>query len=302
MSARPALTRLALVPLLVLAGAAGVHAQAPDRDWWAVDLNQPAILLMQAAGQPGTARVGVFPIATEDAGLLRVADSVTEQLVWALQAVPHAGPREIEALPRPSGTGRFDARPPLDLNDAVRAGREASARYIVVGRLVQSRTQLPSHIDVEIVDVRTGQSLGSADAPFTFPPAVRSTEITRPIWRSKPFVASMGTLAAAATAFAAWRANERVNERRDALLAVPAGATAEWDRLHGEAQSASRERDFWWGVTIGLAGVTTSYVILKDSSAAVSPFPSPGSGPAGRGHWRIAIHTRSPQISVARSF
>ena len=283
--------------MLAIAISAVSPAHAQQREWWAIDLSQAALKLMDAADRSGTARIGVLPLGASDPAMARIAEDVTTQLVWALQAVPHDSVRDVQPITR-AQSGRsasVTARAPISFSDAARAGKQAAVRYVVTGTIVQSRTELPSRVDVSLIEVATGTTLETATAAFTFPgtPAI---DDSRPIWRSKPFVGTIGAVATLFTAYGAWRTNQDLEAKKAELLEVPAGATAEWTRLHDEASGISKNRDFWCAVTFGLAGVTASYLVLADSNQIAA-----GTGPASR-PWQVAIDPRRRGVSVRRSF
>jgi TolB-like protein len=272
-------------------------ALAQQREWWAIDLSQAALKLMDAADRSGTARVGVLSLGASDPGMARIAEEVTSQLVWALQAVPHDSVRDVQPIAR-SQSGRsasVTARAPITISDAARAGQQAAVRYVVTGTIVQSRTELPARVELSLIEVSTGATLETATAAFTFPGTPAAGD-SRPLWRSKPFVGTVGAVATLFTGYGAWRTNQDLEAKKAALLAIPAGATAEWTRLHDEASGIAKDRDFWWAVTFGLAGVTASYLVLADSNQIAA-----STGSASR-NWQVAIDPGRRGVSVRRSF
>jgi hypothetical protein len=280
--------------LVVPSSAAG---QQPE--WWAVDLTQPALSLVEATRAAGGGRIGVLPVTAATPDLVRVANDVTSQLMWALQAVPHTSPGLVAPIDRPAASksasvAALTVRLPLSSNETVQLGRQADVTYVVAGTVVPSRTELPSRVELSIVDVRTGATIQTASASFSFP-ATPSMDMSRPVWKSKAFVGAAGALATAFTSVLAWRANQDVKARKAELLALPPGVTDEWTRLHDEASGVAKDRDFWWGVTAGLAAVTTSYLVLAGSSQ-ITAFPaSPDS-------WQVAVDPTRRQVLVRRSF
>jgi hypothetical protein len=102
--------------------------------------------------------------------------------------------------------------------------------------------------------------------------------------------------AAATTSYFALRANRDLDATNLALRQVQAGDLITWNQLHDEAVGFQKERNFWWGVSIGLAGVTTSLMVLS-GSPDVAPFGRPG---PIRGKWSIALNPA--RVLVTRDF
>jgi hypothetical protein len=253
-----------------------------------------------------TVRVGVIPITSGDPALVTLAADTTTQFLHALDSEPNWPPRDvrlIETGSRPTALSAPSdhARGPINLDEAVRAGQRAAAAYVIVGSIVQTGTPLPERVELELIDIQSGRSVASTAAHYVSSERARDGQS---FWTSKKFALIAGITATAFAVSQAWQANDELNVKKAELVAVPAGDLATFNRIHDQADTLSRTRNWWWGVAVGVASVTTSFVALTKSSPTIAPFQpatDPVSIPTG-GRWSIGINPAAGRISLARSF
>jgi len=298
--------------VLVSSFALLLSAVAPATAWaqgtvLQINLKKAAEKLASSLGTSGvTVRVGVIPITSGDPALVPLAADTTTQFLQALDAEPNWPPREARLIqggsPPTTLTASGDrARAPIDVDEAVRAGQRASAAYVIVGNIVQSGTPIPDHVDLQLIDVQSGRAVASAAARYA---AGETSSGHQSFWTSKQFALIAGLTATAFAVSQAWQANEELKVKKAELLAVPAGDLVTWNTIHDEADTLSRTRNWWWGVAVGVASVTTSFVALTKSSPAIAPF-KPASDPISiptRAGWSVGINPAAGRLSLARSF
>ena len=300
--------RCSLVSALavLLCGIAPGRAQAQGPAVLEINFKKAAEKVASSLETGGTTvRVGVIPITSGDPALVRLATDTTTQFLRALDAEPNWPPRDVRVIEEGSPTALIAstnrARAPIDVQEAVRAGQRASAAYVVVGNIVQSGAPVPDRVELQLIDVQSGRAVTTTTTRYA---SAESPAEHGSFWTSKTFALIAGLTATAFAVSQAWQANDELTAKKAELLAVPPGDLATFNQIHDQADALSRTRNWWWGVAVGVASVTTSFVALTKSSPAIAPF-KPATDPISistGSHWSIGINPAAGRLSLARSF
>jgi hypothetical protein len=291
-----------LLPLLaVLLLPAAARAQTETTS---IDLARAAERLADAIDELGLSRVAVMPIP-EPAARVGLGAMLTSGLQQALSLVRVPVNHAIEVVPL-ANVVAASTRPSRSsaATETVAAARQAGAQYVVVSTLAPIRSG--HRLQMRMYRTDTGRNVRTVSIEI---PTV--TGLSRPVvnamppepfWTSRRLTLFAGYLGAGAAAAMAIRTDRDLRMAKRDLLAIPAGATDLWNAQLREATGIEKTRDFWWGAAVGLAGLSTAYLVVR-SSPDLAPHAAPaGDSPHRSSFWTVRINPVRAQVLVSYSF
>jgi len=274
---------------LFLATAAVPCAQAQSVDWSQVMQPAASRLAGMVAGKPdGIVRIGI--VAIRPVGLASLEPDLptqwTDGLATALIAALRPANREFEVLEgqdlnRWLAQQGFDSTGAQQPGAALHAGALMNADYVLVGTVSRAKSGgalADRQLDVDLLDVRAGKSLGTASvnlAQVTTGPAAPVGLAKPPSgWTTRRTIVISGLVATLAAGGIALSKELQLRASIRHLNSLSPNETTEWQASMARAVSQVKDRNFWESVTIGLGGVTAGYLITA-GSASVKPIAPP---------------------------
>ncbi len=246
--------RILLFVAATTVGAPRALAQSPSPDFNAI-----AERLAAAIPRTGSVRVAVVPLTRgELPDSATVAARATTRLDEALAAQPTAHGRSLTIVSGPDVDRAADGLGlprPLGPMGALLVGAVLEADYVVVGTADLTQDDAVVGLSVEMLDVQARTPVGRAQYPASGGSPDR-------------WLLTVGGFGGAA--LAAWMgvsSNRDVIRARSDLLALPAGATDEWNAEYARALTFQRARLIWWSTAVGAAGATAAYLVFGHSTS-----------------------------------
>ena len=298
----------ALLAVLILGGSA-LDARAQGDA--APDLRQLAERLTSPIRSRDTVRLAILPL-TDAADRYQTADLASVRAALGAAVRDEATRRGrawtvIEGRETDRVLAELNLPQPIGPSGAVLAGGMLNADVVILAAL-EGRGR-DSRLSAQLLDARSRRALADAAIDIAIAPADRPAVATvapplappRGFWTGRKLAIVAGFGAAAGSGAIALFKEREVRDAKRRILAVPPGATDEFNHEVRAARQAERTRDFWWGAALGISGVTLAYVIASDSpnrrphSAPVVSVPLPG-------NWLIGLHPAAARVWIGRGF